>query len=94
MAEAVLRRRAGDENRDPNLREVNVTVDGYGLDVLIPTIPKPVKADIKAGFKIQVLTEIKGRPTYEKMKSLVHELARNALTAKVSFGGGSTGCLP
>ena len=93
MAEAVLRRRAGDENRDPNLRDVNVTVDGYGLDVLIPTIPKPVKADIKAGFKIQVLTEIKGRPTYEKMKTLVHELARNALTVKVSFGGGKHGVL-
>ena len=85
MAEAVLRRRAGDENRDPNLRDVNVTVDGYGLDVLIPTIPKPVKADIKAGFKIQVLTEIKGRPTYEKMKTLVHEFIRKWFSVDAHF---------
>ena len=84
----------GDKNRNPNLRDVNVTVEGQGLDVMIPTIPKPNKADIKAGFKIQVLTAIKGTPTYEKMKTIIHQLARNARTVKVSFGGGSTGCLP
>ena len=93
MAEAARRRRANEENQNPNLRNVNVMVDSHGLDVLIPTIPKPVKTDIKAGFKIPVLTEISGRPTYEKMKTLVHELARNALTVKVSFGGGKHGVL-
>ena len=77
----------GDKNRNPNLRDVNVTVEGQGLDVMIPTIPKPNKADIKAGFKIQVLTVIKGKPTYEKMKTAIHQLARNARTVKVSFGG-------
>ena len=85
------RRGAGDENQNPNLRDVNVTVDGHGLDIMIPTIPKPNKADIKAGFKFQVLTEVKGKPTYEKMKEMVRELARNALTITVSFGGGKHG---
>ena len=72
---------------------MNVTVDGHGLDIMIPTIPKPNKADIKAGFKFQFLTALKGKPTYEKMKEIIRELARNALTIKVSFGGGKHGVL-
>ena len=55
--------------------------------MMISTIPKPNKVDIKAGFKIQVLTVIKGKPTYEKMKTAIHQLARNARTFKVSLGG-------
>ena len=85
--------RGSDKNRNPNLRDVNVTVEGQGLDVMIPTIPTPNKADIKAGFKIQVLAAIKGKPTYKKMKKIVRQLARNALAAKVSFGGGKHGVL-
>ena len=87
------RRGAGDENQNPNLRDVNVTVDGHGLDIMIPTIPKPDKADIKAGFKFLVLAEVKGKPTYEKMKEIIRELARNALTIKVLFEGGKHGVL-
>ena len=83
----------GSENANPNLRDVNVTVDGHGLDTMIPTIPKPNKEDIKAGFRFKILTAISGRPTYEKMKEIVRQLARNALTVKVSFGGGKHGVL-
>ena len=95
MAEAVLANRRGEqENVNPNiLRDVNVTVDGTGLDTMIPVIPKANKTDIKAGFKFAVLAEIKGRPTFEKMKVATRELARNALTVKVSFGGGKKGVL-
>ena len=42
--------RGGDENANPNLRDVNVTVDGHGLDTMIPTIPRPNKEDIKASI--------------------------------------------
>ena len=83
----------GSENANPNLRDVNVTVDGHGLDTMIPTIPRPNKEDIKAGFRFKILTAIAGRPTYEKMKEIVRQLARNALTVKVSFGGGKHGVL-
>ena len=73
---------------------MNVTVDGQGLNIVIPTIPRPNKEDIKAGFRFKVLTIIKGKPTYEKMKEIVRQLASNALTVKVSFGSASTGCSP
>ena len=72
---------------------MNVTNDGQGLDIMIPTIPRPNKEDIKAGFGFKVLTVIKGKPTYKKMKKIVRQLARNALAAKVSFGGGKHGVL-
>ena len=89
MAARVLANRgAGDENRNPNVRDVNVTVEGMGLDCMIPVIPRADKSDIKAGFKFAVLTEIKGKPTYEQMKEITRQMARNALTVKVSFGGG------
>ena len=94
MAERVLaNREAGVENRNPNVRDVNVTVEGTGLDCMIPVIPRADKADIKAGFKFAVLTEIKGKPTYEQMKEITRQMARNALTVKVSFGGGKHGLL-
>ena len=71
MAEAVLaNRRAGDENCNPNVHDVNVTVEGTGLDCMIPVIPGADKADIKACFKFAVLTEIKVKPTYEQMKEI------------------------
>ena len=50
MADGVRTRRGGDENQNPNC-DVNVMVEDQGLDVMIPTIPKPNKADIKVGFK-------------------------------------------
>ena len=81
----------GNKNQNPNLRDVNVTVEGQGLDMIIPTIPKPNKADIKAGFKTQVLTAIKGKSTYEKMKTTIYQLVRNARTVKVFFRGGARG---
>ena len=94
MAARVLANRgAGDENRNPNVRDVNVTVEGTGLDCMIPVIPRADKSDIKAGFKFAVLTEIKGKPTYEQMKEITRQMARNALTVKVSFGGGKHGLL-
>ena len=42
----------GEENQNPNLRNANIMVNGQGLDMMIPTILKTNKADIKAGFKI------------------------------------------
>ena len=65
---------------------MNITIDGHGLDIVNPTISRPNKADIKAGFKFHVLTAIKGKPTYNKMKEIVHQLVRNVLTIKASFG--------
>ena len=75
---------------------MNATVDGQGLDMMVPMIPESNKADTKAGFRIQVLTAIKSTPTYEKMKTIIHQLARNARTVKVSLGGrgGKHGVLP
>ena len=87
------RRGGGDTNQNPNLRDVNVTVDDHGLDIVIPTISRPNKADTMAGFKFQVLTVIKNKPTYEKMKEIASQLARNALTVKVSSGGSKHGVL-
>ena len=72
---------------------MSVTFDGQGLDIMIPTIPRPNKEDIKAGFSFKVLTAIKGKPTYEKMKEIVRQLARNVLIVKVSFGGDKHGVL-
>ena len=83
----------GDENLNPNLRDANVTVNGQGLDIMIPTIPRPNKEDIKAGFIFKVLTIIKGKPTYEKVKEIVLKLSKNALTVKVSFGDDKHGVL-
>ena len=39
------------------------------------------------------ITPIDGNPTFEKMQLEEQELARNALTAKVHFGGGTRGYL-
>ena len=63
-------RGGGDENINPNLRDVNVIVDCQGLDIIIPTIPRLNKEDVKVGFRYKVLTVIKGKPTYEKMKEI------------------------
>jgi hypothetical protein len=68
-------------------------VRASGLDTYIPTIPKVNESDIKAKFKTDSITPIDGDPTFEKMQLAEQELARNALTAKVHFGGGNRGCL-
>ena len=78
-------------NPNPN---INVQLDGAALDTFIPKIPKANNAAIKEKFKYQVLTPLEGEPTYEQMKEIKRQLARNALTSKVSFGGGKHGCLP
>ena len=78
------------QNEPPNARQnpVRLTLQGAGLDTHIPTIPEVRESDIKAKFKIKILTPIEGRPTYEKMELLEKELGRNALAIKVPFGGG------
>ena len=78
----------GAQNVNPN-----ITVRASGLDTYIPTIPKVNESDIKAKFKTDSITPIDGDPTFEKMQLAEQELARNALTAKVHFGGGTRGCL-
>ena len=79
---------AGSQNINPN-----ITLRASGLDTYIPTIPKVNESDIKAKFKTDSITPIDGDPTFEKMQLAEQELARNALTAKVHFGGGTRGCL-
>ena len=73
----------GSQNINPN-----ITVRASGLDTYIPTIPKVNESDIKAKFKTDSITPIDGDPTFEKMQLAEQELARNALTTKVHFGGG------
>ena len=48
---------------------------------------------MKARFKTQSLTPIDGEPTFASVSRLEQELASNALTIKVSFGGGKKGTL-
>ena len=87
---AVQTRRSAD---NPN-QNINVQLDGTALDTFIPKIPKADHAAIKEKFKYEVLTPLEGEPTYEQMKEVKRQLARNALTSKVAFGGGKHGCLP
>ena len=70
------KRRGQNKNQNPPLCDVNVTVDGQGPGIMIPTILKPNKADITAGFKFKVLTVIKCKPTYKKTKEIVRKLAK------------------
>ena len=59
------------QNEPPNAKQnsVRLTLTGAGLDTHIPTIPEVRESDIKAKFKIKILTPIEGRPTYEKWNS-------------------------
>ena len=84
---AVQTRRSA-ENPNPN---INVQLNRTALDTFIPKIPKVDHAAIKEKFKYEVLTPLEGEPTYKQMKEMKHQLARNALTSKVSFGGGKHG---
>ena len=69
----------------------NITVQGAGLDTYIPRVKEPKDTEIIARFPHQTLTRIEGEPTYKKLINLREEMGRNALTAKVSFGGGKLG---
>ena len=89
-ARTALRDVTNVQNEPPNDQQnpVRLTLTGAGLDTHIPTIPEIRESDIKAKFKIKMLTPIEGRPTYEKVELLEKELGRNALAVKVPFGGG------
>ena len=87
---AVSTRQSAD-NPNPNM---NVQLNGTALDTFIPKIPKADHAAIKEKFKYEVLTPLEDEPTYEQMKEVKLQLARNALTSEVLFGGGKHRCLP
>ena len=78
----------GGENRNPN-----IIVRSSGLDNFVPTIRRVNESDVKAKFQHQHLTPVEGEPTFSQMQQLEEELADNAMTAKVRFGGGKKGCL-
>ena len=78
---------------DPPPPNINVTVDGAGLDTYIPAIPEVRETDIQQQFKVKILTPIEGRPSFDAMQTCERELSRNALAIKVPFGGGKRGCL-
>ena len=77
-----------DENQNPN-----IVIRASGLDNYAPTIRHVNKSDIKAKFPHQHLTPIEGETVYDTVQNLEEELADNALTAKVRFGGGKKGSL-
>ena len=77
-----------DQNINPN-----IIVQSSALDTQVPVVRRVNEADIKARFPHQHLTPIEGEPTFEQIQNAERELASNALTAKVSFGGGKKGCL-
>ena len=78
----------GSQNITPN-----ITVRASGLDTYIPTIPKVNESNIEANFKTDSITPIDGDPTFKKLQLAEQELARNALTARMHFGGGTRGCV-
>ena len=77
-----------DENQNPN-----IVVRASGLNNYVPTIRRANESDIKAKFPHQHLTPIEGEPAYDTVQNLEEELADNALTANVRFGGGKKGSL-
>ena len=81
---------AGNNNQNIN---PNIVVRSSGLDNYVPSIRRVNETDIKAKFPHQHLTPIEGEPTYDAVQNLEEELADNALTAKVRFGGGKKGSL-
>ena len=94
-----MSRRRNNDERDNNAgedgenRNPNIIVRSSGLDNYVPTIRRVNESDVKARFPHQHLTPIEGEPTFAIMQHLEEELASNALTAKVRFGGGKKGCL-
>ena len=70
-----------------------IIVQSSALDTHVPAVRRVNEADIKTRFPHQHITPIEGEPTFEQMQHLEQQLAANALTAKVGFGGGKKGCL-
>ena len=86
--EATMMARCRDNNANPN-----ITVRGPGLDIFIFPVLKVIQGNIKSFFKSHYITPIESKQTYDKMQLTEQELARNTLTVKVNFGGGTHGCL-
>ena len=84
----VLQNAPGNQNVNPN-----IIVQSSALDTQVPVVRRVNEVDVKARFPHQHLTPIEGEPTFEQIQNAERELASNALTAKVSFGGGKKGCL-
>ena len=89
---------AGNQNQNPNIPinlqpNVNVKVDGAGLDTFVPVIPEVRTEDIKELFKVKYLTKLDGEPTHDWLETVEKEMGRNALAVECSFGGGKSGCL-
>ena len=72
---------------------VNVTVASTGLDTYLPPIKQTLPTEIISLFKCTELTKIVGEPNYHSLVKVRRELQRNAIASKVSFGGGTRGCL-
>ena len=72
---------------------VNVTVASTGLDTYLPPIKQTLPSEIISLFKCTELTKIEGEPNYHSLVKVRRELQRNAIASKVSFGGGTRGCL-
>ena len=56
---------AGNQHHNPNIPinlqpNVNVKVDGTGLDTFVPVIPEVQTEDIKELFKVKYLTKLDG----------------------------------
>jgi len=90
---AAGRARSSSRGRTAAAAAPNITISGGGLDNLIPTVRDVKEANLLARFKTQTLTTIDGEPTFASVAKLEQELASNALTMKVSFGGGKKGSL-
>ena len=89
---------AGNQNQNPNIPinlqpNVNVKVDGAGLDTFVPVIPEVRAEDIKELFKVKYLTNLRGEPSFDWIEMIEPELARNALAVKYSFADGERGRL-
>ena len=72
----------------PPASNVNVKVDGAGLDTFVPVIPDVRTEDIKELFKVKYLTKLDGEPTHDWLETIEKEMGRNALAVECSFGGG------
>ena len=83
---------AGNQNINPSIPinlqpNVNIKVDGTGLDTFVPVIPEVRTQAIKELFKVRYLTKLEGKPTHDWLETIKKELG------KCSFGGGKSGYL-
>ena len=82
---------AWNQNHNPNIPNnlnpnISVKVDGAGLNAFVPVIPEVCAEDIKELFKVKYLTKLEREPTFNWIKMIECELARNALAVECSFG--------